>query len=124
MTDFTPEEIEKMLRERWIDRDMEAFGGFTTPFEQGDAEREYHERFGDNLKGYTLLGSVSWSDYEEGAEYSLWERDSDKQLFQLHSGYSVYVGDYGDNFPKDLESVEIPEWIENVKLCLEHEVTG
>lgn len=114
---FTPKEAEQILREQWDDASM--VGGFSTPFQRGQTLQELTEKYGEEaLKGWTLIGETSWTDYEEGGVHYLFVKDEDDSLWSLAAGHTVY-GDYGETFD-EIAPANVSEWLEQVKGDEEH----
>lgn len=114
---FTATEAEQILRERWDDADV--VGGFANEAQRQNYVRDLREEHGSVIDAYELIGQTSFSDYEEGAQSTLWMRIEDGSLWTLDSGVTVY-GDFGEDFLRDLEPADIQDWLETVRSNAEH----
>lgn len=108
MTDFTPSEIETILRDQWDG--AESFGGFASEAMREYARNGLRKEFGEDcLDGFTLIGETSWNTYEEG-ESQILMIDPTGQLVTFRSGVSVY-GSYGESIKDEAYFITIEEWL-------------
>lgn len=115
-TDFTPEEAEFILREKWDDAQI--IGGLN-PWQRHCLVEEYRKLFGDAIEGYDLLGETSWCGYEDSGCTSLWEKDG---LLWVHEMGGGPFGDHGYDF--DPRVALMSDWLEQVHHDNNHDINS
>lgn len=111
---FSCAEAEQILRELWDD--AEQVGGFANDWHRVQKIEEMREEYGAVVDCYTLIGNVSWSGYEEGADYTLWVKNDDGTLWFFEAGHTVY-GDFGEDFNAEVYPATMEAWLSYVESC-------
>lgn len=114
---FTAAEAEVILREEWDD--AESVGGFLNDCDRTVARNQMSQIWGDDIKGFKLIGQTMWSDFEEGGESSLWVKEDDDTLWTFDEGLTVY-GSFGSDFRSEVYPADLAQWLDTVRSNILH----
>lgn len=110
---WSASEAEELLRT--LTEGTEDIGGFCSLVDRQETLKFLEGLWGAGmLDGWTLIGESAWNDYEEGCTTYLLLEQEYETLWSIQVGHSVMVGDYGNDFRKEIAATTIEEWLETV----------